>query len=370
MLKYLIEKEFKQIIRNPFIPKILIVMPLISMFVFPFAANMEIKNINLAVIDMDKTPYSRELVQKSMASDYFAVIDVFSSYNDAIEAVEYGDADIILEIPRFFERDIIKEHKTDVLIAANSVNGIKGGLGSSYLASIVNDFSVDIREKTGVVLSGSSAPVINIVPQNRYNQFLDYKIFMIPALMVMIITIFCGFLPTLNIVNEKEQGTIEQINVSPIGKKTFIFAKLFPYWVIGFLVLSISMAVVYFVFGLVPVGNIFTIYFFTTIYILVMSGMGLVVSNNSSTMQQAMFVNYFFIMVLVLMSGLFTPISSMPDWAQKITIFNPLKYYIQVMRMVYLKGSDITHLIPQLITLSCFAVVFNVWAILSYKKTN
>lgn len=370
MLKYLIEKEFKQILRNPLLPKILIVMPLVSMFVFPFAANMEIKNINLGIIDNDKTTYSRELVQKSMASDYFRAVDISESYSQAMKGVEYGTVDILLEIPPSFEKDLTKEQTSEVLISANSVNGIKGGLGSSYLASIVNDFSVDIRQKEGVGLSGASVPTINIVSQSRYNQYLDYKIFMIPALMVMVITIFCGSLPTLNIVNEKEQGTIEQINVSPIGKKSFIVAKLFPYWVIGFLVLSISMLIAYLIFGLVPVGSLLTIYFFTTIYVLVMSGMGLVVSNYSSTMQQAMFVNYFFIMVLVLMSGLFTPISSMPDWAQKVTIFNPLKYYIQVMRMVYLKGSGITDLYPQIIALLCFAVVFNTWAVLNYKKTN
>ena len=192
---------------------------------------------------------------------------------------------------------------------------------------------------------------------------------MLPALMVMLLTLIAGILPALNIVGEKEAGTIEQINVTPVKRIVFIFSKLLTYWIIGFFLLSLCMGLAALIYGLVPAGSLLTIYFFAGIYIFTISGFGLVISNYSNTLQQAMFVMFFFVMIFVLMSGLFTPVASMPDWAQKITIFNPLKYLMQVMRMVYLKGSDITNMLPQLFALLGFALFFNCWAVISYKKS-
>jgi ABC-2 type transport system permease protein len=206
--------------------------------------------------------------------------------------------------------------------------------------------------------------------QYKFNPHLDYKVFMIPALMVMLLTMIAGFLPALNIVGEKEAGTIEQMNVTPVKRLMFVLSKLIPYWVIGFFILSICMGVAALVYQLYPVGSLLTIYFFASIYILVVSGFGLVVSNYSNTMQQAMFVMFFFVMVFLLMSGLFTPVSSMPDWAQKITVFNPLKYLMQVMRLVYLKGSAFGEMIPQFLALCGFAVGLNAWAVMSYRKSG
>ena len=193
---------------------------------------------------------------------------------------------------------------------------------------------------------------------------------MVPALMVMLLTLICGFLPAINIVSEKEIGTIEQINVTPVSKFIFILAKLLPYWLIGFVVLTLCFILAWLLYGIVPVGHFLLIYFFAILFVLVMSGFGLVVSNYSETMQQSTFVMWFCLLVLILMSGLFTPISSMPEWAQMITRLNPLRYFMEVMRMVYLKGSGFFDLLPQFGILLLFAVVFNSWAVISYRKNN
>ena len=193
---------------------------------------------------------------------------------------------------------------------------------------------------------------------------------MIPALMVMLLTLLCGFLPALNIVGEQEAGTIEQLNVTPIRKITFILAKLIPYWIIGYIILSICLILSALMYGLQPVGSLVTIYFYATVYVLVVSGLGLVISNYSDTMQQAMLVIFFFILILILLSGLFTPIKSMPEWAQAITVFNPLRYFMEVMRSVYLKGSGVKELLPNFFALCGFAVAFNAWAVVSYKKSG
>ena len=372
MLKYLIEKEFKQIFRNSFVPKIIVAMPIMMMLVLPWAANQEVKNIKLSVIDNDKSTFSQQLVHKLTASGYFQLTDISSTNDRALRSVEIGNADIILEIQRGFEKELMKEGYSKVMISANAVNGTKAGLGSSYLASILRDYAgeLTINNSKLTMQNNYQLPIINYQLLYKFNPHLDYKVFMVPALMVMLLTLLTGFLPALNIVSEKETGTIEQINVTPVKKLMFIFSKLIPYWLIGFVVLSLCMLIARLVYGLIPTGSLFTIYFFASIYILVVSGMGLVISNYSNTMQQAMFVVFFFMMIFILMSGLFTPISSMPDWAQKITVFNPLKYFIQVMRLVYLKGSAFTDLMPHFFSLCCFAVGFNTWAVLSYKKNK
>ena len=369
MLRYLLEKEFKQIYRNSFLPRLILIMPITMLVIMPWAANQEITNIKISVVDHDHSPYSDQLIRKIAASKYFILTNISSTGTNGLISIDKGDADILLEIPQNFEKDMINGKPVNIMISANSVNGTKGGLSTSYLSTILNDYADERREE--IILSATAdIPTFTIIPRYNFNPHLDYKIFMVPALMVMLLTMISGFLPALNIVSEKETGTIEQINVTPVKKLNFVLSKLIPYWIIGFIVLSICLALATLIYGIYPVGSLLTIYFFATIYILVVSGMGLIISNYSETMQQAMFVMYFFIMILILMSGLFTPINSMPEWAQTLTTINPLKYFIQVMRQVYLKGSTLQDLTDQLIALGIFALILNTWAVLSYKKSK
>ena len=256
------------------------------------------------------------------------------------------------------------------MVSANAVNGNKGGLGSSYLLTIINNFNDEIRVDLAGSLQRLRVPMFSIITIFRYNPTLVYEFYMIPALMVMVMAMVCGFLPALNIVSEKENGTIEQMNVTPVTKLTFILAKLIPYWVIGYVVTSICILVAHLVWGLTPAGSLLTLYLFFTIFILAISGFGLVISNYAVTVQQAMFMIFFFILTFIFMSGLYTPIQNMPSWAQSISLFSPLRYIIEVLRMVYLKGSSVNELMPQLIALGVFALFFNTWAVLSYRKTT
>ena len=370
MLKYLIEKEFKQIFRNSFLPRMIVMLPIVALIIYPFAANFEVKNIALSVVDHDKSSYSQELIQKVQASGYFKITNVSDNYKDALRSIELDDADIILEIPANFQGNFIREKQGSVMISANAVNGNKGGLGSAYLSGVVNDFNTDLRIELSEGLSSGMRQPLEIVPSYRYNPTLKYEVFMVPALMVMILAMICGFLPALNIVGEKESGTIEQINVTPIKRSTFILSKLIPYWIIGYFVLTVGMLIAMFFWKLIPQGNILTIYFFATLFIVSFSGFGLVISNYAQTIQQAMFMMFFFVLTFIFLSGLYTPVENMPLWAQRISDFSPLKYIIQVLRMVYLKGSDISDLRRPFLALISFAVFFYSWAILSYRKTN
>jgi len=345
------------------------IFPFMVLMVFPWAASYEIKNLNLSVIDNDHSTYSRQLTQKIISSGYFKLTNVSPNYEKALKSIEKNESDIILEIPANFEKNIVNRQGGKVMISANAVNGMKGGIGMTYLVSILTDFNAGIIQELMPTGAGViSTPTIQTDSQYRFNPHLNYRVFMVPALMVMILTLLCGFLPAVSIVFEKELGTMEQINVSPVPKTTFILAKLIPFWIIGLIVISIGFLIAWAVYGLVSAGYFSTIYLFAAIYILAVSGLGIVVSNYASTLQQAMFIIFFFMMLFIMLSGLYTPIDSMPDWAKWIAAFNPLKHFMVVMRSVYLKGSNPLQMAKELAALIGFAVFFNSWAVLSYKK--
>lgn len=370
MLKFLLEKEFKQFFRNKFLPRLVIIFPLFALLIFPLVANFDVKNIDLSIVDNDKSPYSQELIQKIQASGYFRITNVSSNYKEALLSVESDEADVILEIPSNFERNLFRELNTSLMISANAVDGVQGGLGSSYLIRIIREFNSNIQLELLHNTRKFVVPSLEIVPLFKYNTSLLYEVYMVPAIMIMVLSMVSGFLPALNIVSEKQNGTIEQMNVTPVKKFTFILSKLIPYWIIGYVVLTICISIALFVWNLLPSGSILLLYFFATIFILAFSGFGLVISNYAVTVQQAMFMMFFFVLTFVFMSGLYTPVENMPNWAQFLSNFSPLKYIIQVLRMVYLKGSSFFELMPQFIALTSFALFFNGWAVLSYRKSS
>jgi ABC-2 type transport system permease protein len=356
-LRYLIEKEFKQIRRDRFLPRIIFMIPLLQLLILPFAANFEMRNINLGVIDRDHSVYSQRLIDNVLSSGYFRLTDVSSSYEEGLSAIEDDRADILLEIPADFEKNL-----SALSISANAINGTKGGLGSAYLSSIIQSFNAEIGNIMPVPISPT------ITSTYLYNPHLNYKNYMVPGIIVFLLSIIGGALSALNIVSEKEKGTIEQINVTPVPKVVFLLSKLIPFWVIGLVLLTFGSLIAWLVYGLAPVGSFATIYLFAAIYLIAFTGLGLTISAVSSTQSQAMFTAFFFLIIFALMSGLFTPINSMPEWAQKVTLFNPIRYFIDVMRMVYLKGSHFADLTHYFFIVCLFAIGFNALAIIAYRK--
>ena len=366
------EKEFKQILRNRFLSKMIIVLPLMTIVLFPYVTNQEVTDVKLAVVDHDHSPASGRLVQKVASSGYFQLSAVVPVYGEALHKVEQGEADLILEIPQDFDRDLVREGKATVMVAANAVNDIRGRLGSQYLATVVADFGRWLRADMGVQVSAadSGVPAFSTHVRYRFNPLLDYKVFMVPGLIVVLLTLLgCAF-TALNTVGEKECGTIEQLNVSPVPRSLLILSKLMPNWIIGFIALAFGMVFGWVVHGIVPAGSLFTVMLFTAVYVLVTTGMGMVISNYSSTMQQAMFVMFFFLILMMLTAGLFTPVESMSVWMQRLTALNPVQYFVDAMRSVYLKGSGFMELLPQFGWLCGFAVALNVWAVGSYRKSS
>ncbi|RFS26700.1 ABC transporter permease [Chitinophaga silvatica] len=370
MLKFLLQKELQQILRDPSIIRILFIMPMIQLLILPLAADYEIKNINLGVIDHDHSQYSRNLINKIISSGYFRLKDYSATFPQAIKSIELDKADLILEIPGHFDRDLIQENNNTLFVAVNAINGIKAGLGSAYIQAIINDYNQDIRTQWIQFPRFNPQPMIEVVTNNWYNPNMNYRVFMVPGILVMLVTMIGSSFAANNIVREKEMGTIEQINVSPIKKYQFILGKLIPFLVLAMTVLTVGLIIARVVYGIVPLGSYSTIYFFATIYLIAILGFGLLLSTYAQTQQQSMLVSFFITMIFNLLSGLYTPIESMPEWAQIITRFNPVSYFIEVMRMVMLKGSGIADIRPHIIAMLGFAVFFNSWAILNYRKRS
>jgi ABC-2 type transport system permease protein len=369
-LKFLLQKELRQIFRDPAIFRILFILPMIQLLILPLAADYEIKNINLSVVDHDHSEYSQKLVNKIISSGYFRLKDYSATFSQALHSVELDKSDLILEIPSQFERNLVKENISTVFIAANAINGVKAGLGSAYIQGIIMDYNQSIRMQWIQYPRFNTQPVIEVTFSNWYNPNMNYRVFMVPGILVMLVTMIGSSLAANNIVREKEMGTIEQINVSPIKKTQFILGKLIPFWMLALTVLTIGLVIARVVYGIVPLGHYITIYIFASIYLLAILGLGLLLSTYAQTQQQSMLVSFFITMIFNLLSGLFTPIESMPAWAQFITKLNPVSYFIEVMRMVVLKGSGLADIKYQIIALLGFAAFFNGWAILNYKKRS
>lgn len=381
MWKYLLEKEFKQFFRDPGLPRMALMFPVLMMLVFPFAVSMEIRNINLAVVDSDRSEESSRLLEKCTSSGYFRLVAFCGSPEEAMRLMDENKADAIITIASDFSEEIGNGSGFPVGIKVNTVNGTRGSIASQYLQNCIMMYLQDgnSREAGSSVQSAASAPAaqsvaagpaIDVSEKYYFNTYLDYKLFMIPALIVIGITMITAFLPSLNIVSEKETGTIEQMNVTPVSKSAFIICKMIPYWAIAFFVLTACLLIAWAVFGYVCRGNVLWLYLYTTFDIIVMAGLGLLISNYSSNAQQAMFVIWFFAVIFMLMSGIFTPIASMPGWAQAITYLNPMRYYADAMRSVFLKGSSPLDIWYDAAGLAAIGAVMVGWAITSYRKSS
>ena len=358
VLPYLLEKEFKQFMRNAILPRIALVVPLMVMLVAPLVTTMDVRDVRVAVVDHDRTVASRRMADKVAASPYFTLVARPTAYAGALRLVEDGRADIVLTIPAGYGRDLGSGRAAPrVQITANAVNAAKAQIGASYLSQLTAAQTVPTDGR-------------RLAVQYRYNPTLDYRAYMIPALMTLLLLILCGVLPALNIVSEKEIGTIEQINVTPVGRLAFTMGKLIPFWAIGLVAVGVGIAVGGLVYGVWPAGSLWLILLASLLFTSVVSGFGLVVSNYSTTLRQALFVIYFFVMIFILMGGLFTPVASMPRWAQAVTYALPTRYYGEAMRALYLKGSTLADLLPQFGALALMAAGLGAWAVGSYRKTE
>lgn len=390
VLRTLIIKELRQFRRNPFLPKLVVGFPLAIVLILPWIANMDVKGVSVGIVDADRSDVSRRITSHVEASEYLRLHDLYADYPSALADLEDGHIDAILEIPNGFGHSLHATPKR-LSIWANGVNAMKGSLGSQYLMQTVmralptgsaptqpsfENSEIVNSPLTSLKLLRSAEPASSLCSRsiatlsivNYYNPTMDYKHFMIPALMIMLMVMVGGFLPALNLVSEKELGTIEQINVTPVSRLTFTLSKLIPFWVICLLELALCMTLALLVYGLPVAGSVGAIFLAALLFIIVMSSIGVIIANLSDTMQQTMFLMLFVVLSFILLSGLMTPVESMPLWTQHFTRLLPPTYMVDIMRAVYLRGTTVAELSGSYLALAAFALTFATLASFTYRK--
>ena len=370
-INFIIWKEFKQIFRDKGMLPIIFVIPIIQLLILANAATFDIKNIKVMIIDRDNTSVSRLLIAKYNASNYFKLVGTSFSSQVADDYLADGKIDMFIEIPANFERDLIRQNVNKMMIVVNAVDGTKGNVGMNYSTSLINDFNQEIRQKYSTINITliSNSEEINIIQSNWYNPELNYKLFMVPGILVLLVAMIATFLTAMNIVKEKEIGTIEQINVTPILKYQFLAGKLIPFWLIGMFELAFGMIIASIFYEITFVGNIGLIFLFAAVFLIAVEGLGLFISTISDTQQQAMFIAWFLLVIFILLSGLFTAVENMPGWTQNLTYLNPIRYFIELVRMIMLKGSGFEDTKIHFAVMTFFAIFINTIAIWRYKKT-
>lgn len=369
---FILYKEFRQIFRNRAMLPIIFIVPVVQLIVLAYAADFEVKDLKLFWIDKDQSQLSRQLLSKFEGSPYFRLVGAGMSRDEAEIAMEQDDADVVLEVPVGFERDFLAEKKASLQLTANAIDGVKGGFASAYGQAVIRQYYQDYLGENAARL-GWAPPTggsIRIASANWYNPEMDYKTYMVPGILALLVTMIGAFLSSMNIVREKELGTIEQLNVTPIKKVHFILGKLIPFWCIAIFELAFGLLIGKLLYDIPMLGNLFLLFGLASVYLLVVLGIGLFISTVTETQQQAMFISWFILVIFIFLSGLFTAIENMPLWAQQITYVNPVRYFIEILRSLLLKGSGWADLQQQFYILLGYAVAINSLAIWRYRKTN
>ena len=370
ILLTLLTKEFKQIFRNKVMIPIIFVVPVVQMILLTYAASLEMKGIKMVVVDQDLTQASRLLVSRFSGSPFFDLTHSTTSYPEAEGMLIRDRADVILHIQTNFEKRLYNEKETDLQLVVNAINATEAGLINAYCTQIIQAYNTQLRTEWFGMENTGRTTSLEINPSFWYNPLLDYKIYMFTGILVILVTLIGMILTALNLVREKEMGTTEQINVTPIRKYQFIMAKLLPFWIIALFELAFGLLVGRLLYDLPMVGSLGLLFLFTCVYILVVLGLGLFLSTISNTQQQLMFVVFFFMLTFILMSGVFTPAESMPPWAQKVNLINPAAYFMRVIRMILLKGSQFRDISREFISLRIYAIIILSLAVTNYRKTT
>lgn len=377
-LRFLLRKEFLQIFRDKIILRQLFIMPVVQLLVLASAATFEVRTARMWVVDHDRSTISRGVVDRLAASGRFEQVGASATMAAADDAMLESRTDIIVRIPLDFARDLVRTSRADLQVVLNAEDGSQAGVASSYVREILASYSHELGAALVPALAYVGArgepvpirgrPVIDVQRRGWYNAELQYRDYMIPGILVQLVTLIGTLLTAMNIVREKEAGTLDQLNVTPISRGVFIAAKLIPLWLIALVELSLGLLIARWVFDVPMLGSLAVVYLAAAVYLVAALGIGLYISTMVETQQQAMFITFFLVMIYLLMSGLFTPVRSMPDWAQWMAQLNPLMYFTRLMRAVLLRGAELRDVGRDILILAGFGAVMLTLSVRRYAK--
>jgi ABC-2 type transport system permease protein len=370
---FLVRKEFLQIFRDRTTVFQIFLIPVVQLLVLANAATFDVKQVAMMVVDEDRTTVSAGLLQRLEAGRQFKVVRYEGSDAGVDQALLDREVTAVLHIPRRFEEDLVRRRHAPVQLVLNAEEGATAGIVQSYANAILASYAAELDRTLPAARGGSSATPrvssLDLRTQRWFNPTRNYKHWMVPALMVSLTTIIGLLLTAQNITRENELGTLEQLNVTPMTKVQFIAAKLIPFWLLSLLIFSIGLAIGKLVFGIPMRGNLLLVYLAAAVYLIVVLGLGLWISTITRTQQQAMFVAFFVILIFLLMSGLFTPVDSMPEWAQRVAEANPVKHFVSIMRAVLMRGAGLETVGRPILGLAAAGVAVLALAVIRYRKS-
>jgi ABC-2 type transport system permease protein len=360
---FLARAEVLHVVRDRATLAQVLIIPIAQLLVLANAATLQIRESPTYVVDLDRSSASRGLVSRFAASGRFGIAGASASFDQANEALLRGDVAMVLTIPRDFEASLVRAGAAPVQIAVNAEKGSAAGLVQAYATTIVGAYAAELGTRRG-----GAPSAIDVRTRSWYNPTLNYRHYMVPGILVALVTLIGTLLTAQNIAREKELGTLEQLNVTPITRGQFIAAKLLPFWVLGLLDLGLGLVVGWLVFDIPIRGSLLLLFGAAAIYLVVALAIGLWISTVVETQQQAMFVTFFIMVVYLLMSGLFTPIDSMAPWVQIVSLANPVRHFVTISRAILVKGAGLSDVARPLLTLIAFAVVALATAVAQYSK--
>jgi ABC-2 type transport system permease protein len=370
---FLVRKEFLQIFRDRTTVFQIFMIPVVQLLVLANAATFDVQQVALLVVDQDRTTVSTGLVQRLEAGRQFTVVRYEGSDAGVDHALLDREVTAVLHIPRRFEEDLVRRRRAPVQLVLNAEEGATAGIVQSYANAILASYAAELDRTLPAARGGagaaSRAAPLDLRTRRWFNPTRNYKYWMVPALMVSLTTIIGLLLTAQNITRENELGTLEQLNVTPMTKVQFIAAKLIPFWLLSMLIFSIGLAIGWLVFGIPMRGNLLLVYLAAAVYLIVVLGLGLGISTITRTQQQAMFVAFFVILIFLLMSGLFTPVDSMPEWAQRVAEMNPVKHFVSIMRAVLMRGAGLETVGRPIAGLAVAGVAVLALAVMRYRKS-
>ncbi len=370
---FLVRKEFLQVFRDRTTVFQIFLIPVVQLLLLANAATFDVKRVRMLVVDEDRTTVSAGLVQRLEAGRQFRIVRYEPSDAGVDQALLDREVTAVLHIPRRFEEDLVRLGRAPVQLILNAEEGATAGIVQSYANAILASYASEL-DRTLPAAQGRSGSAPRVAPldlrtQRWYNPTRNYKHWMVPALMVSLTTIIGLLLTAQNIVRENELGTLEQLNVTPMTKLQFIAAKLIPFWLLALVIFSLGLLIGWLVFGIPMRGNLLLVYLAAMVYLIVVLGLGLWISTITRTQQQAMFVAFFVLLIFLLMSGLFTPVDSMPGWAQRVAEVNPVKHFVAIMRAVLVRGAGLETVGRPILGLAVAGVAVLALAVMRYRKS-
>ena len=371
-IKRMVVKESIQTLRDPRTRFVLFVPPIIQMLVFGYAATLEVKHVSMAVLDRDNTQDSRALIQRFTSSPYFDLVHTATQTDQVRDWIDRGDVLLAIEIDRGFSQSLQGGETAPVQVIVDASNSNTALVALGYLNQIGAQFSQDHQTDR---LSRASpqfravVPGVDLEERPWFNESFESRWFFVPGVIGNLLLILVMTLTAFAIVREREIGTLEQIMVTPIKRWEFIFGKTLPFFLVGMFDATLISLVGTFWFGVPFRGSVLVLGVAALLFVLSGLGAGLLLSTISSTQQQAMIASFFFIMPATTLSGFGTPISSMPPLFQKLTYLDPLRYFMIVVRSVYLKGVGFSVLWPQLVAMAIFSAVLLTVSVLRFHKS-